>query len=269
MKKVLVSGSFDTVSSQDMRFLHEASKIGELHVDLWSDAKVATVTGKAPKCPFAERQYMMDALRYVHAVTDEDSEGIVIDGGTVPDVVAVSQAGASDEVRESCESAGAEYKIVSDDDIAGYPVIEEASVALDTGNPKVIVTGCYDWFHTGHVRFFEEVSEHGDLYVSIGNDANVELLKGEGHPMFKQDERLYMVQSIKYVTCGMISTGSGWMDAAPEIEQLKPEKYAVNEDGDKPEKRQFCEEHGIEYVILKRVPKDGLTARTSTDLRGF
>ena len=30
------------------------------------------------------------------------------------------------------------------------------------------MTGCYDWFHSGHVRFFEEVSELGDLYVVAG-----------------------------------------------------------------------------------------------------
>jgi len=44
---------------------------------------------------------------------------------------------------------------------------------------KVVVTGCYDWFHSGHVRFFEESSELGDLYVVIGSNANVRLLKGQ------------------------------------------------------------------------------------------
>ena len=78
-----------------------------------------------------------------------------------------------------------------------------------------------------------------------------------------------MVQSIRFVKQSLISTGHGWMDAEPEIEKIKPDFYAVNEDGDKPEKREFCQEHGIEYVVLKRVPKAGLTARQSTDLRGF
>ena len=59
------------------------------------------------------------------------------------------------------------------------------------------------------------------------------------------------------------------MDAEPEIEKLKPDMYAVNEDGDKREKRDFCEKHGLEYVVLKRTPKEGLTQRSSTNLRGF
>ena len=92
----------------------------------------------------------------------------------------------------------------------------------DAKNKKVIVTGCFDWFHSGHIRFFEEVSELGDLYVVVGHDANVRLLKGEEHPMFNENERRYVVQSIRFVTQGLISSGDGWMDAAPEIAVLKP-----------------------------------------------
>ena len=33
--------------------------------------------------------------------------------------------------------------------------------------------------------------------------------------------------------------------------------YAVNEDGERPEKRRFCEEQGIEYIVLLRRPKEG------------
>jgi cytidyltransferase-like protein len=134
---------------------------------------------------------------------------------------------------------------------------------------KVVVTGCFDWLHSGHVRFFEETSGFGDLYVVLGHDENVALLKGEGHPQFPQDERRYMVQSIRFVERAMISSGDGWMDAEPEIALIKPDIYVVNEDGDKPEKQAFCKEHGLEYIVLKRLPKEGLPQRTSTDLRGF
>ena len=135
--------------------------------------------------------------------------------------------------------------------------------------PSVIVTGCYDWLHSGHVRFFEEVAELGDLYVAVGNDANVRHLKGAGHPLQCQDERRYMVGAIRYVTQALITSGHGWMDAEPEIQRLKPDTYAVNEDGDVPEKRAFCQAHGLAYAVLKRTPKDGLSKRSSTDLRGF
>ena len=133
----------------------------------------------------------------------------------------------------------------------------------------MIVSGCYDWLHSGHVRFFEEVAELGDLYVVVGSDVNVSLLKGAGHPMFDEQERRYMVQAIRFVKAALISSGHGWMDAEPEIELIRPDIYAVNEDGDKPEKRRYCAAHGLEYVVLKRQPRPGLPRRESTILRGF
>lgn len=105
--------------------------------------------------------------------------------------------------------------------------------------------------------------------MAVGNDANVTHLKGEGHPLFSQEERRYVVQGIRYVKQAVITLGMGWMDAEPNIAIIKPDIYLVNEDGDKPEKAQFSTEHNLEYVVLKRTPKEGLTARSSTNLRGY
>ncbi len=150
----------------------------------------------------------------------------------------------------------------------GFP-ISAANNNSPSLNKKVLVTGCFDWFHSGHVRFFEETSQLGDLYVVVGHDENVRLLKGEGHPLFPEDERRYMVAAIRFVKQALISSGSGWMDAEPEIDAIKPDIYAVNDDGDQPEKRKFCEKHGLEYVVLPRTPAPGLPSRQSTELRGF
>ncbi len=65
--------------------------------------------------------------------------------------------------------------------------------------------------------FTEEVSAYGDLYVIVGHDANIRLLKGEGHPLLPEAERRYVVGSIKYVKQALISSGDGWLDADPEI----------------------------------------------------
>ena len=134
---------------------------------------------------------------------------------------------------------------------------------------RVVVTGCFDWLHTGHVRFFEEASAYGELTVIVGHDDNIRLLKGEGHPLFSQAERQYVAGSIRHVTRALVSTGSGWLDAEPEIVALGADRYIVNADGDKAEKRKYCEEHGIEYIVLEREPARGLPRRASTDLRGF
>ncbi|TWU39590.1 adenylyltransferase/cytidyltransferase family protein [Novipirellula artificiosorum] len=270
MKSVIVSSSFDNLSSRDMRFLEEASQLGELHVLLWSDEAVRSITGAEPKFPLAEREYFLQAVRYVtkvhfsEAALDPDSLPDI--QGFRPDVWCVDEQGASAEKQTYCAAHGIEYSLLTAEQTAGYPVPAPLPAS---GKKKVVVTGCYDWFHTGHVRFFEEVSELGDLYVVVGHDENIRLLKGDGHPMFKEDERRYLAGSLRYVTQALVSSGTGWMDAEPEIETIKPDQYAVNQDGDKPEKREFCKQHGIEYVVLERTPKPGLTPRSSTDLRGF
>jgi len=80
------------------------------------------------------------------------------------------------------------------------------------------------------------------------------LLKGAGHPLFPQAERRYVVGSIRHVTQALITSGEGWLDADPEIRRLKPDIYAVNEDGDQGGKREYCARLGIEYLVLKRAP---------------
>ena len=35
---------------------------------------------------------------------------------------------------------------------------------------KVFVSGCYDLLHSGHVEFFRQAAQYGDLYVGIGSD---------------------------------------------------------------------------------------------------
>ena len=131
---------------------------------------------------------------------------------------------------------------------------------------KVFVSGCYDLLHSGHVEFFRQASEYGDLYVGIGSDATI--LEYKHHKtVYSEQERLFMVKSIRYVKDAFINSGSGIMDFVPTVEALKPDILVVNEDGGSEEKKQFCEAHGMQYVVLKRVPQKGLQPRSSTDLK--
>lgn len=133
-------------------------------------------------------------------------------------------------------------------------------------NKKVFVSGCYDLLHSGHVEFFRQASQFGDLYVGIGSDATV--LHYKNHKtLYPEQERLFMVKSIRYVKDAFINQGSGVMDFIPTVEALKPDIFVVNADGSSEDKRRFCEERGIEYVVLQRTPADGLKARSSTDLK--
>ena len=131
---------------------------------------------------------------------------------------------------------------------------------------KVFVSGCYDMLHSGHVAFFKEASKYGELYVGIGSDATILELKHR-KTIYSETERLYMVRSIRYVKDAFINPGSGVMDFEELVDQIKPDIFVVNEDGGSDTKRQFCAERGIEYVVLQRIPEDGLQARSTTSLR--
>ncbi len=131
---------------------------------------------------------------------------------------------------------------------------------------KVFVSGCYDMLHSGHVAFFEEAAQLGDLYVGIGSSKTVYELKAR-KTINSDDERLYMVNALKMVKKAWINSGSGLIDFDKELRELKPDIFFVNEDGHSPDKEKISEELGIEYVISKRIPHGNLPTRSTTSLR--
>ncbi|MCU0786697.1 MAG: adenylyltransferase/cytidyltransferase family protein, partial [Verrucomicrobia bacterium] len=256
--QVIVSAGFDDIRARHLRFLEESSRLGELTVLLWPDAAIEKQTGRPPKFPFAERHYFLDAVRYVSRVVEADVHtalnGVPLNLGAAlwTDWNDTSTAAR----RQFAADHGLGYRVFSDEDLAGFP--EPPPMPSPPGRRKVVATGCYDWFHSGHVRFTEEAAAYGDLYVIVGHDANIRLLKGEGRPLLPEAERRYVVGSIQFVKQVLISSGEGWLDADPEIRRLKADAYVVNEDGDKGGKREYCEKMGIEYIVLKRTPAPGL-----------
>jgi cytidyltransferase-like protein len=268
---VVVSGGFDDIRARHLRLLQQAAALGEVTVLLWSDESLQKLTGKAPRFPAAERLYLLQAVRYVSRVlvasAPASSNSLPHVDGLQFGVWADEESAQNVARAEYCRKQGLRYHVVPESKFRHFPAAAPLPSRAD--RKKVIVTGCYDWFHSGHVRFFEEVSTYGELYVVVGHDANIRLLKGKGHPLVSQEERRYLVGSIRHVHEALISTGDGWLDAEPEIRRLKPDIYAVNEDGDKGGKREYCREVGLEYLVLKRTPAPGLAARRSTELRGF
>jgi len=131
---------------------------------------------------------------------------------------------------------------------------------------KVFVSGCYDMLHSGHVAFFEEAAQHGDLYVGIGSDKTIYKLKAR-KTINSDSERLYMVKALKTVKDAWINKGSGLLDFLEELKELKPDIIFVNADGHTPAKEALCKELGIEYLVSKRIPHGNLPTRSTTALR--
>lgn len=131
---------------------------------------------------------------------------------------------------------------------------------------KVLVSGCFDLLHGGHIAFLETAASNGKLYVSVGSDDNLKLLKGKA-PYFSQDERLYIVRAIKCVEEAFVASGTGMLDFEPDLKRLKPDYFVVNRDGHTPEKEKLCKENNVEYIVLERIPASGLPARASSTMK--
>jgi rfaE bifunctional protein nucleotidyltransferase chain/domain len=74
----------------------------------------------------------------------------------------------------------------------------------------VLVGGCFDLLHYGHISFLKEAKKLGDkLIVLLESDENVKRLKGDGRPFHTQKQRKDMLKSL---TC------------IDEVIELKPMK---------------------------------------------
>ena len=128
----------------------------------------------------------------------------------------------------------------------------------------VMVSGCYDLLHAGHVAFFKTAAQYGEIHVYVGKDVNIKQLKGKA-PYFSEEERKYMVGAVRYVEKANISSGMGMLDFEEDMKILKPDIFLVNSDGFTEGKKKLCEANGVELVVLERIPEDGLPARSSSD----
>lgn len=127
----------------------------------------------------------------------------------------------------------------------------------------VMISGCYDLLHAGHVAFFKTAAQYGKVHAFVGQDENLKQLKGKA-PYFSQEERQYMVGAVRYVEKAYIASGRGMLDFEEDMKVLKPDMFIVNEDGVTDGKKRICKENGVELVVLERIPEEGLPARSSS-----
>lgn len=129
---------------------------------------------------------------------------------------------------------------------------------------KVLVTGSFDMLHSGHITFLQQAAKFGDLYVGLGSDYSITKYKGKP-PVCNQQERLFMVKSLRCVKDAWINSGEGPIDFTQELSKVNI--YICNEDQHSKEKEELCKNLGIFYIVLKRETLPGLPARSTTKYR--
>ncbi len=65
---------------------------------------------------------------------------------------------------------------------------------------KVLVGGCFDLLHFGHISFLKEAKKLGDyLVVALESDESAARMKGPARPIHSQKQRQEMLNSLSFV----------------------------------------------------------------------
>src|SRR5271154_2813812 len=68
------------------------------------------------------------------------------------------------------------------------------------GKKLVFTNGCFDILHRGHVTYLTFARSQGDaLVVGVNSDASVKTNKGDKRPICPQDDRAYVLASLRAV----------------------------------------------------------------------
>ncbi len=96
------------------------------------------------------------------------------------------------------------------------------------GKTVVVTNGVFDLMHVGHIRCLEDARARADyLVVAVNSDRSAERLKGKGHPITPEDERMEVLSAlwfVDYVTCFDEDT------ADELLKRLQPDLYAKGTD---------------------------------------
>ncbi len=81
---------------------------------------------------------------------------------------------------------------------------DQARVARDVlvaaGKKLVFTNGCFDILHRGHVTYLTFARNQGDaLLVGVNSDASVKRNKGDGRPINSEEDRAFVLASLRAV----------------------------------------------------------------------
>ncbi len=95
----------------------------------------------------------------------------------------------------------------------------------------VLVGGCFDLIHVGHITFLETAKQHGDkLVVMLESDETIQRLKGKDRPFHTQEQRKIMLEALRAVDEVLMlppmDSDAAYMDV---IKKIKPDIIALTE----------------------------------------
>lgn len=123
----------------------------------------------------------------------------------------------------------------------------------------VLVGGCFDIVHLGHVIFLEKAKAEGDvLVVLLESDENIKKNKGNNRPVNNQANRAEFLTKLrmvdKVIKLPEMKSDEEYLEI---IKKIKPDIIAVSEGDENLEKKKIqAQGIGSRVVeVTKRIPK--------------
>jgi FAD synthetase len=121
---------------------------------------------------------------------------------------------------------------------------------------KVLVGGCFDLIHYGHISFLKQAKAHGDyLVVALESDESVKRMKGDLRPIHNQTQRIDMLESLKFVDEVIpLPPMHGDKDYFDFVTKVKPDVIAVTAGDPVLDKKQKqADVIGAKLVVIPKI----------------
>lgn len=131
--------------------------------------------------------------------------------------------------------------------------MQKANTAQGNLKTKVVlVGGCFDILHYGHVYFLKKAKSLGDLLVvALESDENTKKLKGLKRPIHAQKQRAEMLKSLKFVD-KVIS-----LPAHPNyvelVKKVRPDIITCDPDDNLLKHKEVYESLGATIVVIPKI----------------
>lgn len=133
----------------------------------------------------------------------------------------------------------------------------------EKGLSVAVTNGCFDLLHRGHAVYLDAARKEADaLLVLVNSDSSVRALKGPERPLQNEDDRAFLLCSLKAVDKAVIFDSPR---CDRELEAIAPDVYVkggdYTEESLDPGERAALKKSGSRIVFISFVP-----GRSSTNI---
>lgn len=127
----------------------------------------------------------------------------------------------------------------------------------------VVVGGCFDIVHLGHITFLEKAKNKGELLiVLLESDENIKIKKGTNRPINNQENRAIFLTKLKMVDVIIKIPMMKDSDYLKIIKELKPQIIAVTEnDNNLENKQKQAKLVGVKLIVVSKLIPSHSTTR--------